>query len=65
LGQLSLSQKYYIVATKTRVIKLGVSGVEMKISGIKEIALFQEHFVYVLTHSAILVLDFVTFQLIK
>lgn len=35
LGKISLSQKYFIVATKTRLIKLGVSGVEMKISGIK------------------------------
>lgn len=60
-----MSQKYYIVATKTRLIKLGVSGVEIKISGVKEIALFHEHFVYVITNNAILVLDFATFQVIK
>lgn len=26
-GKISLSQKYFIVATKTRIIKLGVTGV--------------------------------------
>ncbi len=35
LGKVSLSQKYFIVATKTRLIKLGASGIEIKITGIR------------------------------
>ena len=35
IGKISMSQKYYIVATKSRLIKLGVTGVEIKITGIK------------------------------
>ena len=62
---MSLSQKYYIVATKTRLIKLGASGVEIKMTGIREIALFQEHFVFAITDYDIIVLDFATFQVIK
>jgi hypothetical protein len=62
---MSLSQKYYVVATKTRLIKLGASGVEIKMTGIREIALFQEHFIFVLTDYDIIVLDFATFQVIQ
>lgn len=65
VGKISLSQKYYIVGTRTRLIKLGVTGVEIKISGIKSIVLFQEHYIYVLTETDILVLDFATFTIIK
>jgi len=61
VGKISLSQKYYIVGTKSRLIKLGVSGVETKISGIKEIILFQEHYIFVITQTDLIVLDFATF----
>ena len=64
-GKMSLSQKYYIVATKTRLIKLGASGVEIKMTGIREIVLFQEHFVFVITDYDVIVLDFATFQVIQ
>ena len=65
VGKISLSQKYYIVGTRTRLIKLGVSEIEAKISGIKDIILFNEHYIYVFTDHEILVLDFATFRLIK
>jgi hypothetical protein len=62
---MSVSQKYYIVGTKSRVIKLGTTDVDKKISGIEDIVLFQEHFVYVFTSYDVIVLDFRTFTVVK
>ena len=60
-ARISLSNKYYLVATKRKLVKLGGSSpVEWPIANIRQIVTFNEHSIFVATPDQIVVCDFNT-----
>lgn len=50
IGKISLSHRYYVVATAKRVVKLGASyELDWKIPGVKYLLLFNEHSIYAIS----------------
>lgn len=65
-ARISLSNKYYIVATKRRLVKLGISSpVEWKISNVRSILLFNEHYIFAFTHNELVVCDFISDSIVQ
>jgi hypothetical protein len=61
VGKISISNKYYIVATQGRLVKLGASyETSWKISNVLNIVLYNEHYIYAFTPHEIVVCDFNT-----
>jgi len=61
VGKISLSNRYYIVATAKRVVKVGGSfEVEWKVPAVRELLLYNEHSIYAITGHEIVVCDFNT-----
>jgi hypothetical protein len=66
VGKISLSGKYYIIATKSKIIKLGSNNdISWNIRNVHEIVLFNEHFIYAFSGNKIYVCDFNTSVIIS
>jgi hypothetical protein len=65
LGRISLSCRYYVVATARRLVRLGASfELEWPVAGVRHLELFREHALFALTDFELVVCDFATSTLL-